>query len=74
MNNDQFWLAKELYDDDLIFFNASNIVMMKPIMDDEAIAGYRVYTVDEECYEVQFKTGPFSRMTTIGNEYQPIFA
>ena len=68
MNNEQFWLAKDLYDDDIIFFNATNIVMMKPIMDDDVITGYSVYTVDEECYEVKFKTGPFSRMTTI-NQY-----
>lgn len=74
MNNEQFWLAKDLYDDDLIFFNTANIVTMKPIMDDDAITGYRVYTVDEEWYEVKFKTGPFSRMTTIENGHQPIFA
>lgn len=74
MNHDQFWLAKDLYDDDLIFFNTANIITMKPIMDDDVITGYRVYTVDEECYEVKFKTGPFSRMTTIENEHQPIFA
>ena len=29
-------------------------------MDDDAIAGYRVLTVDDEIYEVKFKTGPFS--------------
>lgn len=74
MNNEQFWLAKDLYDDDLIFFNTTNIVTMKPIMDDDVITGYRVYTVDEECYEVKFKTGPFSRMITIKNGHQPIFA
>ena len=68
MNNEQVWLAKDLYDDDIIFFNATNIVTMKPIMDDDVITGYSVYTVDEECYEVKFKTGPFSRMTTI-NQY-----
>lgn len=60
MNNAEFWLAEYLYDDDKIFFNAANILTIRPIMDDDIITGYNVYTVDEESYEVKFRTGPFA--------------
>lgn len=60
VNNERFWLAEFLYDDDKFFINADNIISVRPIMDDDVITGYNVLTVDEECYEVKFKTGPFS--------------
>ena len=60
IDNGRFWLAEFLYDNDKFFINADNIISVRPIMDDDAIAGYRVLTVDDETYEVKFKTGPFS--------------
>lgn len=68
VNNERFWLAEYLYDDDKIFINADHIISIRPIMDDDTITGYSILTVDDESYEVKFKTGPFSRMTTI-NQY-----
>ena len=60
MDTEQFWLAEYLYDDDKIFINSDHIISIRPIMDDDTITGYSILTVDDESYEVKFKTGPFS--------------
>lgn len=70
-----FWLANLLYgeDNDIVFFNASHIITVEPIMDEEIITGYCVRTIDDEEYEVKFKTGPFARITNIQNAAMPLF-
>lgn len=75
-----FWLAKLLYgeDDDLIFFNTAHIISIEVLKDDDEIIGYSIHTVDDEEYEVSFKTGPLSHTTRVNgllhNGHQPIFA
>lgn len=75
-----FWLAKLLYgeDNDLIFFNTAHIVSIEVLKDDDEIIGYSIHTVDDEEYEVSFKTGPLAHATRINNllrdEHQPLFA